>query len=587
MTRATRLCAALAVVGLLGGCVGLHADDRIRPGLAVDAQDGQPVVILPEGPRPGATPEDVIRGFLRAGGVSGDAIAGAKSYLTTGAAARWNPDVGTVVVQEGSAVVIDGLAGRYRLTATPVGTLTADGRYTPAAPGSEPVRMDLMLTEVGGEWRISDVPKTFGRWLSPSAFAGLMRQVTVNYVATGSASLVPDVRWVVSDRMATRMVRQQLGAVPNYLTGAVRTDLGGGVHLLVDSVPVSDGIATVNLAGTGITNDSAARRNIWAQLVSTVTQAPGVVGVDVTVEGTRLALAGIDAPVATLRELGIDSLGPHVGVLPLVRVGQGLYSVDPSQVEQSQAEDFTDRTPVFPAVQPYFDDLAANFTGQEVAAVDQGELARFRADSAETVPNFGTDLTAPAYDRMGALWVGGRLAKKPNDAAVWAVNSLVWPATDPDAAAVRIPADWLTGRLPVALSVSVDGSRIAIVSTDRHHKDARLDVAGIVRAANGLPTALAATPLRLGPQFASLRDVTWIDDTTLSVLGSVTKDVERPFLVTLGQEVTPLPAVKGALALTTLGGERRLVVRTKDRVFVRAGAGWLPAAGSDLIVPGR
>ena len=67
--------------------------------------------------------------------------------------------------------------------------------------------------------------------------------------------------------------------------------------------------------------------------------------------------------------------------------------------------------------------------GKELAGVAHGELARFRDAEAQSVPNFGTDLTGPAYDARGWLWVGGRAGSRGQAGAIWVVDSGVWPAS--------------------------------------------------------------------------------------------------------------------------------------------------------------
>ena len=87
---------------------------------------------------------------------------------------------------------------------------------------------------------------------------------------------------------------------------------------------------------------------------------------------------------------------------------------------------------------------------------------------------------------------------------------------------------------------------------------------------------------------STLRDVVWLSESDVAVLGGETKQALRPYVVTLGQQVTPLPEVKGAERIVTLGGERRLFVRTADELYMRAGGRWAEVGvGDDLVVPGR
>ena len=111
----------------------------------------------------------------------------------------------------------------------------------------------------------------------------------------------------------------------------------------------------------------------------------------------------------------------------------------------------------------------------------------------------------------------------------------------------------------------------------------------VVRDEAGAPTGLSAMPIRLAPSLQRIRDVVWIDSTELAVLAATTaKDPVVPQLVTLGQQVQALPEVADARHISTLGGERRLVVTAPDGVFLRAGGTWQRVGvGEDIVVAGR
>ncbi|HPF80986.1 GerMN domain-containing protein [Nostocoides australiense] len=582
--RARALLGALLAL-LLSGCVGLHADPRIQPGLGVGPADRDEVGFIPPGPQDGSSPEAVIRGFLRAAGVSGQGVAVARTYLTQSLAASWNPEDRAVVTEEGIEAFLDQVAtDTYSLSGTLTGTVDAQGRYEPAASATRTTAR-INVTQVAGQWRISGLPDGFGRWLSKAAFRQLMTPYDFYYVGPDDA-LVPDVRYVATDKLATRLTRGELGPVPAYLGGAVRTDLGPGVRLSVDAVPVEGGVAAIDLAAAHVSADPAARRRMWAQLVATVTQAPNVSSIAITVEGAGLDLGGLNPPVSGIDALGFQETAAPVGVLPLLRLGRGLVPTDPARIGQPDQGGIAEQPSAYPRIERTFTELALAFTGQEVAAVAEGELARFRASAGASVPNFGSNLTGPAYDRKGFLWVGGRMSGGRHDGAVWVVDSGIWPPAN--APARRITASWLAGRRPVSIAIALDGARVAVISTDDKGRDARLDIAGIVRDDLGAPAGLAESPLRLAPMLSTLRDVVWLSESDVAVLGGETKQALRPYVVTLGQQVTPLPEVKGAERIVTLGGERRLFVRTADELYMRAGGRWAEVGvGDDLVVPGR
>lgn len=585
------LVATLAALTTLGGCLGLRADGTVRTGLPIDAAQANQAVYLPPGPQAGASPEEIIRGFLRAGAVTGDAITVAQSFLTRRLVPRWDPDHETVVISADAAVTVTARGGgTYAVSAPVQGRIDSTGRYARASLG-ERVAMTLTVADVGGQSRITRLPADLGRWMSPAAVRQQLRAVDVHYVASASDALVPDVRWLPNDRMATRLVRAQFGPVPTYLGAAARTDLGGGVHLTVDAVPVVDGVATVDLAAAGLPTDETSRRNIWAQLVATLTQAPNVYAVDVTVEGAAFDLPAVPGPIGSVEQLGVrEAVGPS-GVAPLLRIGEGVYRVDPARVLDPGLDAITEEGTPFPVIPEVWTDLALSFAGTEVAGVgtDRAALARWRADRTIEVPFFADRLTRPAYDRANVLWIGGRGTGTNADSRLWAINTAVDATNLLASAPYPVRAPWLDGRLVRSVDVSVDGIRIAIVSTDAKGRDPQLAVAGIARRPNGLPVALGAQPLRLGADIAELSDAVWTSPTELAVLGRSPEETEpQPFLVTLGDDARALPGLDGARAITTVGGERGLALITGDAVALRAGTRWITIpAGTDLAVPAR
>ena len=582
---------ALLVAAMLGGCLGGQGDGRVRPGLDINAPGGEPAIYLPPGPQVGAAPESIIRGFLRAGAVTGDAITVAQSFLTRSATPRWNPDLGTVVIGgENEVKVVDNGDGRYAVSASLVGRIDARGRYSRASTAAE-VTMSVRLVSVEGQWRLTELPGDFGRWMTQGGVRQLLQPVAVHYVAASSDALIPDVRWLSGDRLATRLVRAQLGAVPNYLEGAARTDLGGGVKLVVDAVPVVDGIATVDLGTVGLPTDVSARRNIWAQLVATLLQAPNVVAVEVAVEGAPLELPGVSGPVSSLSQWGLRTVALPSEADSLLRIGARVYPVDLDHVLEPGLESLTAAGSTFPAISGQWTNLARSFVGNEIAAVSVNgtALARWHPTGALPPAVFASRLTRPTYDRTNVLWVGGLGSGANASARLWALNAAVDPTNGEASTPYPVEVVWLSDRVVRSVDVSLDGLRVAIVSTDSAGVDARLDVAGINRRPNGLPVALAAVPMRLAAHLVDIRDATWISPTELGVLGRDPQEAEGgPFFVTLGDDTRKLSPLEGAHALTTLGGERGLALITANSVALRAGTRWitLPSA-TDLAVPAR
>ena len=141
----------------------------------------------------------------------------------------------------------------------------------------------------------------------------------------------------------------------------------------------------------------------------------------------------------------------------------------------------------------------------------------------------------------------------------------------------------------MAVRVAPDGQRVAVVSANRQGGGTRIDVAGVVRSSNGTPESLAE-PVRVAPSLTLVRDLVWVDQTRLAVLGRMadTSPV-RVWVSEVGGRTTAAEAsdVPAAQSITTVNGERGLVVTTDSgRVLQRAGSSWLDVAkGTDFAVP--
>jgi hypothetical protein len=585
-----RYAAALAACAVLavGACSGLSTSSTIQPGLEVGSVQENEVRVEVNPVAPGSSPQQVVQGFIRAAAASDDQYQAARSYLGSGPQGSWRPD---------SSVVVFGSDSELTFTPTPNNTVTAvanaiaridgAGRYEELPPDST-VKVTFGLERTSGEWRISALPDKFGTWLSRADLERLYDPFRIYYVSAGDHRLVPDVRWLpLGTGLATRLARSLLAGVPDYLKGAVRTDIPAGTQLAVDAVTIDSGTAKVDLAATRLGNDPGQRQNLGAQFLATVTQAPGVERVALRLEGAELQMPNGDSTVDSLAVLGFATPSDPV-VKPLLRVGTTLVPVNPDDVGDSPERTPPPESTTLPTVQPGWAYLAMSRNGQEIAAVggDRAQLVRWRGTTQVQLTSPGTRLTRPTYDREDVLWVAGRHGAASK---IWTINAAADPKDAAKAAPQVVAAEWLTDRTVLSLRLSPDGQRVAVITTDRDGKDPRVEVAGVVRQPNGLPASLAV-PLRLAPTLTLARDLVWVDDATLAVLGRLTSSqVVRPWLVPLGGSIAAGPDIAGAQAITTVNGERGLVVTTdKHQVLIRAGSRWQRVGeGTDLLVAAR
>jgi len=82
---------AVAVATALSACGGLPTGGAVQQGSLVGEQAVQPIRVQPDGPTTGATPDQIVRGFIRAGAGAGfdDDHAIARSFLTLNVKDDW------------------------------------------------------------------------------------------------------------------------------------------------------------------------------------------------------------------------------------------------------------------------------------------------------------------------------------------------------------------------------------------------------------------------------------------------------------------------------------------------------------------
>ena len=589
MTRRAGAVLAVLVALLVGGCGGLSSRGPVEPGLEVGSGNLPELRVIFPGPVPGLGQESIVRGFVRAGQASGGDYDNAKEFLASQASEHWSPDGRIVLLADDaapSATLLD--PATVRITAKAAGTVDGEGRYTAARPDST-VSATFRLSTVGGEWRISELPEGFGRWISRSEITRLVQPYAVHYVSTSRRALVPDVRWFPGDKLATRLARAQLAAVPPYLAGTATTAVPRGARLLGDAVSVDAGVATVNLISDRLLPGEATRQDLWAQFVASLTQDTEVTRVALAVDGVPVDLTGLDESAGTLAEVGFPGPSAPAPRRPVVRRGDDVTVLDPAALGDAEPRAPTGApASTYPPVAQEFKHLALSFDASELAGVDPGGagLSRWRGTNRYEVPLAATGVGNPSYDRRGYLWfgaVGSGGAKAPR---LWVVDTRGNPADPQRAAAVAVQAPWLAGRRVVESRVAADGDRVAIISTLADGSGVRVDLAGVVHGGGGVPARLA-DPLRLAAPVTRASSLTWTDDRTLAMIGVVDGRTVQPVVLSVGGEVRRLTPVRGASAVASTGGERELwVITSTGRLFGRTGTQWVDSGpATDVAVP--
>jgi hypothetical protein len=548
MTRARRILALLLAFGALTltACAGFPTSGPINYGHRTDetAGESQNVAFLPDRPEPGATPAQIVEGFINAGtgpGVNGD-WARAREFLAPELQEAWDPDASVTVDVFSERIYTETAEGTVDFTFDAVASVDDRGVYE-RAEVVERKQPFTLVKQADGEWRITAAPD--GVVIDRDRFPSVFHRYSVMYFDPTWEYLVPDVRWFQTAKAATSITTALVNESPSeWLAESVATGFPENVTA-VPSVPVSDDdVARVELSDSALAADSAALDRMLTQLEESLASA-GVVDVVMSVGATPLAAE----PVAVR--------STRVPGAPLVLAQEEFGFLTGGEVDR------------IPGLSPVVESLApvAVQVGpdRDLAAVrlTTGEVVRASADgSAAQTLDVRPGLIDPAIDPFGVVW------SVPRDQP-GALSAYL-----PSGESVAVAGAWADASSVTAMSISRDGTRLAATVTAGGRTV--LWVAGVVRE-DGVPVRLSE-PMQLATVGGPGIGVTWIDDVTIGVLATGESGA-----IVLEQVVGgPTSSTSASPDITSIAGGSGISsvrLRANDgTLYVKRGTTWQPSA---------
>lgn len=494
----------VAALLLLPAC-GLPVPDGVQSSGPVAAEREEPLAlkVIPPGPRPGASPEEVVNGFLVAQRSPDDDHAVARQFLAPGT--EWDDEEGAVVYRSRRFTTDDdsdplSFSIRYDVSARvePTGAFALDD--TPVTAAYTVGQLD------SGEYRLTSVPRGLhlqsqDRERSFTAYDVYFLGRAVDGAAT--ARLVPDrVFLPVTAERAPSLVEALLRGATLPLRPAVASALPEGVAL-ASPVTVADGVVTVDLTGQVRELQQRDRQRLSAQLVWTL--LPTFNGVRLLVDGQPFDVdgAGVVQTREDWSEYDPTGVGPSA---PLF------------YVQDRQLRSLDGAVPDSEAASP------RGFAVDEVAVSPVGGTLALRTstpggDELRIGPQAGP-FAPPVLVRPEL----GSLSWGPGDQGLWALSRGEQPAvclvpnvpdpTRPDPCDVSYERPDGAGPL-AALRISRDGARAALVFGEG--EASRLHV-GRVEPAGGRLRIAGIDPV--APALAGVTDAAWESGTSLAVLAT-------------------------------------------------------------------
>jgi len=534
---ATALAAALL---LLTACTGMPSSGTVYPGRdPLDPGSDPGVAFVPDGPQPGATPDQIVEGFLRAGtGVQND-WAIAQQFLTREFAGQWQPSASVTVDKLADrAVQVLGEGEDAAAVAATVGsTGFVDGRgaYSPQQGIVSDLPFELVRQD--GEWRISRAQD--GIVLSEEQFRTVYRQATLAYFDPTWQYIVPDVRWFPRTNTANYVATALLDEPPSpWLADAVRSAFPEGVY--ADQSAISDGVTQVAVDEAALSLGTETLGRMQRQLDETF-RSIDQPAVRMTVDGSPL----VAAPAA-VRSTRVDPDS-------LVQLADGAFGfVDGDGViPLTPLSDTIDTLGLVSAV--------AVGPRQDSAAVLTSAGAVVRVTDEVATLDSRAGLIAPSIDPAGTVW------------SVPADTPAAVQASPAEGDLVTVVGAWPEATGIRSMQVSRDGARVAALVSVRGRTE--LWVAGIRRddVQDGGQIEFGER-LVVTTELGEGLDLAWLDDTTIGVLERVDGDL-RLRQQTVGGLGTDLTVPAGSVRTVGGNGSPRLLTE-EGAVYNRQGTVW-------------
>ena len=395
-----RILTLIAGALLLSACSGIPSSAPIKYGTEINSNTAdQFIQVIGRPPVTGMDQSQIINGFLSSLADSRADYLVAKQYLLPEAAAVWRPNAGITIYDSTSLDFT--FAGDLASTRiSKFGEVDPSGYLDISPSGTQQAVNFTLAKNEQGEWRIkqladgilltaNDVDRSFNGYpvyfLSPDRKKLVADSVLLPQSVTGSA---------------TALVRALLDGQSRNLAFATVNAFPTGTKLSYESVPVDQGVATVDLTEQVLSADQATRAQMCAQIVWTLSSLPNVSSVEIKVSGQPFAPSGLSQ---NQRTSDWESFNPQQfdgqELVHFVRGGQvfalGLDGVETLVTQTNPSSKIE--------------------IGQAKGAIDGGSIAAVSKDGKQVLLSTGRggelkliatgdSITKPTWDQLGSVF---------------------------------------------------------------------------------------------------------------------------------------------------------------------------------------
>lgn len=488
----------LVLAGLLTGCASVPTSGPVEE--VPISELPRDLDFAPEPPQADMEPAQLVDGFLQAMADANGDHEVARQYLTTEAAAAWQPNsaaaifVGEVEAAESSVELVGTLLGR----------LDEVGRYTSSGAN---LRHDFRLVQEAGQWRISAPPE--GLLLSRYLFERFYEHATIYFMASDGDYVVPDLIHLPEARLSLdQLVAAQLAGPSEQIAEVVTNAIpeGVGVSEMGASIDIETGAATIRLTGLPDDLPDDERRKLGAQLGWSATAISRVTGLVVESDDQPVALPGQD-------DGGVLELGALQSYQVLSKAGTtdlfGVSETTAVRVVGSEPEPLNLASPSA--------EVAVSLDGTTAAVIDESRGAMVLGPLSGRLAPVNLDLTQLSHLQyaQGYFWVLGRDEQGNQRLA----------RIDQQGFSTQVDLGAMAGLID-NFAISQSGARVALIA--RGEADQSRLLTASVSTLNE-PRFFGYQPLALtvatGDQLSDYEDIAWGGETELVLIAGVAETV--------------------------------------------------------------
>lgn len=498
------LCGAV----LVSGCAGIPNSSQVYYGEEITEDTStQFVRVIARPPILGMTPEEIVRGFLDACADPSENYGIAREYLAVESAENWNPLTG-IEIYEATSIEVAGEGRNLSISAGKLGTISDIGRYQSGDPGALISKSFELIQNSGGQWRIANLSD--GILLSSGDVDRSFRSFPLYFFNSDLTSLITDnvLVPVSNSGAATSLVRSLLDGPSPYLSPVAASAFPVGTTLTYGSVPVTNGIAQVDLSNEILGADEFTRQALSAQLVWTLNALPNVSAVQISVSGQPLALSNVGSLQTIQNWQSLSRLpNPELVRLNVIR-NEEIFAVSQDADDLS----ITAPAPLIFATPNTIDSRVA------VVTADRKSLQVTDALGSQlTLVAQGEQISKPSWDLNGNIFFsdfGQGVREVMSDGVLRDVSVDVSTLGTNDQVS--------------KVAVSNDGVRIAVVMSNGIQ-----DVVAVGAIFRTDSETRIIGLHRIERSITSIRDIAWSSPTSIAVIGSDELNSELLFNVSL------------------------------------------------------